>query len=165
MTPLCGRVDQIALVVADLDAAMNGYIGSMGVRFQVFEVDQSNSTFSGSSPQFRIRIAVALAGAGSIELIQPLSGETLYSRHLAAQGPGLHHLGFYVDDLSEARSGLAARGCRLLLEGSIDQLGSFAYFESPELHCIVEPLQLSAAFPLFLAENAQWYSTGPCRIR
>lgn len=155
---LGGHVDQIALIVPDLEAAMDGYIASLNISFHVFEVTEANSAFSGSSPQFRIRIAVALAGLVSIELIQPAAGSTLYSQHLESHGAGLHHMGFYVDNLEKARSGLAARGYRLILEGRINGLGEFAYFEAPDLHCIVEPLHLSAKLPLFLAHNAVLYA-------
>lgn len=157
---LGGRVDQIALLVPDLEAAMDGYVASMNLTFSVFEVTEANSTFSGSSPQFRLRIAVALAGLVSVELIQPAGGTTLHSQHLQSRGPGLHHMGVYVPNLAKAQSGLAARGYRSIMEGKIQELGDFAYFEAPDLHCIVEPLHLSANLPIFLARNAVSYS-GP----
>ena len=58
MTPaaLPGRVDQIAVVVPDLEAAMDGYIASLGVRFGVFEATETTISFSGSSERFRLRI-------------------------------------------------------------------------------------------------------------
>ena len=152
------RVDQIGIVVPDLEAAMDAYIATLGVPFQAFEVNQTNSTFSGSSPEYRIRIAVALAGVLSVELIQPVSGVTLYSKHLESRGPGIHHIGIYVDNLTRARKALAGRGYRPILEGKIRGLGQFAYLEAPDMHCILEPLQLSLNLPQFLAENAKWYS-------
>ena len=160
---LGGHVDQIALLVQDLEAAMDGYVASLNVSFGVFEVTEATSTFSGSSPQFRIRIGVAQAGLMSIELIQPVAGTTLYSKHLETRGPGLHHLGVYVHNLAEAKSGLAARGYRSILEGRIQGLGEFAYFEAPDMHCIVEPLHLSSKLPLFLARNAVRYSVRKSR--
>jgi hypothetical protein len=39
-------------------------------------------------------------GVNLIELIQPVSGTTPYSQHLAQKGPGLHHLGFSATDLA-----------------------------------------------------------------
>src|ERR1041385_2695459 len=66
-----GRVDQLAILVPDLEAAMDAYIANMGVTFGVFEANETTSTFSGSSERFSIRIAVALVGFLSIELIQP----------------------------------------------------------------------------------------------
>ena len=155
---LGGHVDQVALVVPDLEATMDGYIASMNVSFSVFEVSDATSTFSGSSPQYRIRIAVAQAGLTQLELIQPVAGITLYSRHLETRGPGLHHLGIFVTDLAAAKNGLAARGYRSILEGRIPDLAELAYFEAPDLHCIVEPLRLSAKAPLFMARNAKSYT-------
>jgi hypothetical protein len=101
---------------------------------------------------------VALVGLLSVELIQPLSGLTLYSRHLESRGSGLHHMGVYVDDLAKASNSLVQRGYRLILEGEIHGLGRFAYFEAPEMHCILEVLQLSLSLPVFLVENAKVYS-------
>src|SRR5688572_850555 len=49
-----GNLDQLGILVPDLEAAMDGYIASLGVTFQVFEVDESTSAFSGSSSHFRI---------------------------------------------------------------------------------------------------------------
>jgi hypothetical protein len=155
---LNGRVDQFAVLVPDLEAAMDGYIAGMGVPFQFFEVNETTSTFSGSSRKFRIRIAVAQAGVLSIELIQPVSGVTLYSKHLESRGPGIHHMGVYVANLTKTKKAFAGRGYRSILEGQIRGLGKFAYFEAPDLHCTLEALQLSLSLPLFLAGNAKWYS-------
>ena len=152
------RVDQMALLVPDLEDAMDAYIANMRLTFRVFEVDERTSTFSGSSEHFRIRIAVALAGVLSIELIQPVSGSTLYSKHLDSRGPGLHHMGVYVTDLAKARRSFARQRCELLLEGQINGLGKFAYFDVPEMHCILEVLQFSLSLPLFLIQNAAVYS-------
>ncbi|MDX2153731.1 MAG: VOC family protein [Bryobacteraceae bacterium] len=154
---LGGRVDHIGLVVGDLEPAMDGYHAAYRAKFGVFEVDERTSVFSGSSAAYRIRIAVAQVGGVSIELIQPMEGETLYSRFLASRGPGLHHLGTYVTSLARSDKELQRRGYVRLLEGRIRGLGKFGYFEAPELACIVEPLELSLAFPLFLAKRAKWY--------
>jgi hypothetical protein len=152
------RVDQIAVLVPDLETAMDGYIAKLGVTFGVFETNHTISSFSGSSRRFRVRIAVALAGLLSIELIQPVSGVTLYGKHLESRGGGLH---IHVDDLAEAMKSFAGPGYQCILEGHIRGLGEFAYFEAPDLHCIVELLQLSLSFPLFLAKNAKPYSGRP----
>ncbi|MEP7362926.1 MAG: VOC family protein [Acidobacteriota bacterium] len=154
---LPSRVDHIGVVVPQLEPAMDAYIANLGFSFGVFEVDETTSRFSGSSSKFRIRIAFALVGLLTVELIQPVSGATLYSRYLEAHGPGIHHLGVNVDNLAKARKSLTARGYRSILNGSIQGLGKFSYFDAPDLHCIIEPLQLSLTLPLFLAANAKPY--------
>ena len=91
MTAVAGlphsRVDQIGVLVPDLKTAMDAYVATLGAKFRVFEANERNSTFSGSSQEFRLRFAVALVGMLSIELIQPVSGITLHSEHLASRGP------------------------------------------------------------------------------
>ena len=137
---------------------MDGYIANFDVRFHVFDVDQASSSFSGSSSNFQIRFAVAQVGLSSIELIQPLSGRTIYSAHLKKHGSGMHHIGRYVADLPKATSRLKQRGYEVLMEGRIQGLGQFAYFAVPDLHCVIELLQLSRSFPLFLAEKGTIYT-------
>lgn len=157
MPILSANLDQVGILVPDLKSAMDAYVASLGITFQVFEVDQSNSTFSGSSAKFRLRFAVAMKGLSSIELIQPVSGTTIHSDHLESRGAGIHHMGFYVPNLASAKKTLKARGYTARMEGRIRSLGKFAYFEAPDMHCIVEPLQLDLGFPLFLAANATRY--------
>ena len=121
-------------------------------------MDQTSSSFTGSSPTFHLRFAIALIGLSSIELIQPVSGLTIYSEQLKNRGPGIHHIGVYVPDLEAAEQGLQQRGYQPLMQGQIQGLGRFAYFQAPDMHLIVEPLQLSLELPLFLAEHAAWYT-------
>ena len=121
-------------------------------------MDQATSSFSGSSANFQLRFAVALIGLSSIELIQPVSGLTIYSEQLKNRDPGIHHIGVYVPDLEAAEQGLRQRGYRALMQGQIQGLGRFAYFEAPDMHLIIELLQLSLDLPLFLAEHAAWYT-------
>ena len=152
-----GPIDQIGILVPDLEAAMDGYVATLGVTFQVFEVDETTSAFSGSSSHFRIRFGVAQIGLSSLELIQPVSGTTIHSEHLKTRGPGIHHIAIYVPSLTTARKRLERRGYKALMEGRIRRVGKFAYYEAPDMHCIIEPLQLSLGCPLFLAENAKLY--------
>lgn len=151
-------MDQIGIVVPDLKAAMDAYIANLGIAFQVFDVDEKTSVFSGSSASFQIRFAVALVGSSSIELIQPVSGVTIYSDVLKTRGPGIHHMGIYVDDLPQAKKAMEHRGYKARMEGEIHSLGQFSYYDAPDMHCIVELLHLSLALPLFLAENATLYT-------
>jgi len=41
------KVDQLGIVVPELETAMDAYVVNFGVRFQVFEVDDAMSQFSG----------------------------------------------------------------------------------------------------------------------
>ena len=49
-------------------------------------------SLSVGSASFTLRLAIGQLGLNLVELIQPVSGDTLYSRRLDEEGPGLHHL-------------------------------------------------------------------------
>lgn len=136
---------------------MDSWRRNLGLSFRVFEVDETNSRFSGGGTRFKLRFGYGLMGLSAVELIQPLEGETLYSKFLEERGPGFHHLGFLVADLAESKCRLESEGCSLLMEGSIDELGALAYYRVQDGHCIIEPLQLSIELPLFLARRATTY--------
>ena len=57
----------------------------------------------------------------------------------------------------QAVESLSSRGYKKILEGKIDRVSEFAYFDAGEMHCIIEPLHLSSELPLFLAEHGQSY--------
>jgi Glyoxalase/Bleomycin resistance protein/Dioxygenase superfamily len=145
------------IVVSDLNAAMNAFAASLRYTFFAFEVSEGSAALSGSSPQFRLRLAIGQLDLNLIELIQPLSGTTVYSRFLAEHGPGLHHLGYSVPDLDQARKQLTARGYSCLQNGSIQDLVDFSYYDARDLGCIIEPLQLSMDLATFLLQNAHPY--------
>lgn len=147
----------IGIVVSDLESAMDGYQAVLGAAFSVFEADETNSTFSGSSGTYRLRFGIGMAGATTIELIQPAAGVTYYSSYLAQHGPGLHHLAFGVKDIAAARAQLDAQGYTCLMNGSIHGLCSVSYYQAPRLACIIEPIQFSIDLPAFLLKNAKVY--------
>jgi len=147
----------VGVVVSNLGAAMDAYIANFGYTFFHFEVNQRNAQFTGASAAFTLRFGIGQLGASVVELIEPLSGTTLYSQHLAEKGPGLHHLAFSVLDLDAARAALTGRGYNCLQNGNITDLVDFSYYEAAELGCIVEPLSLRCDFPAFLLQNAQPY--------
>jgi hypothetical protein len=147
----------VGIVVTDLEAAMNACIRDFGYSFYQFEVNDGTASLPGSSPTFSLRFGLGQLGVTLIELIQPVSGATIYSKRLADCGPGLHHLAFSTTDLAAARKGFAANGYTSLQNGSIRGLVDFSYYEAQELGCIVDPLQLSCDLAGFLLQNAKPY--------
>ena len=64
-----------------------------------------------------------------IELLQPVRGEGLHVEFLASNGPGLHHLGFLVDDLDDVIAVGAARGFPKLMGSQFGSL-RFCYLDT-----------------------------------
>lgn len=137
---------------------MDAYQATLGSDFSVFETTEDNSSFSGSSAEFRLRFGIGALGRAMVELIEPAAGTTYYSNYLAQHGPGLHHLAFSVLDLKAARSKLDAQGRRCLMSGSIQGLCEVSYYDVPDLACVVEPIQFSMEFPAFILKNAAKYA-------
>jgi hypothetical protein len=84
--------------------------------------------------------------------VKSVRRDTLQAGYLSS--PGSHEL----RTILQKRGKFAGPGYQCILEGRIRGVGKFVYFEALDLHCIVELLQLSLSLPLFLAENAKWYS-------
>ena len=145
------------IVVSDLDDAMKSFIENLGYRFFQFEVNEGNASLSESSATFSLSFGIGQLGLSFVELIQPVSGATLYSRYLDENGPGLHHLGYSALDLGAARKQFASSGYNCLQNGKINGLVEFSYYQAPDLACIVEPLQFSCDFATFLLQNAKPY--------
>jgi len=143
------------IIVSDLDTAMKAFIRDLGYRFYQLEVNEKNSTLSGSSASFALRFGIGQLGLNTIELIQPVAGATLYSQHLAQAGPGLHHLAYSTTDLGAARKQFDARGYACIESGSIRGLVDFTCYNVKEIGCVVEPLQFSCDLFTFLLQNAQ----------
>jgi methylmalonyl-CoA/ethylmalonyl-CoA epimerase len=61
-----------------------------------------------------VKVAFVGAGAGRLELLEPLAAETAVGRFLRRRGPGLHHIAYRVADLQPTLDALAARGVRLI---------------------------------------------------
>ena len=120
------RVLQVGMVVRDLDQALDFYTNTVGWGpFTIFEDDQGiKSDRKGGTPYSgRIRVAVtAWDSKPCLELIQPLSGDNLFSRHLDRHGEGLHHLfAGLVDDLDVVLPELEKQGIRTILYGPVPE--------------------------------------------
>ena len=103
------KLDHIAVVVKDIDKAVNSYTDMFG--FKVVE------RMAGPSNEFT---SVMLAcGDIRVELFQPSKEDTSFSKFLAEKGGGLHHVSFVTDDIVKALETLKARGSKLQNEEPI----------------------------------------------
>lgn len=131
------QVNQIALVVRDLDAAMRHYWELLGVGpWKVYTYGTPlvrDMTYRGKPQEFRMRIALAQVGAMVVELIQPLSDHNIYVEHLDRKGEGLHHVGVFVPSFDRAVADARRQGFSVLQSGrGYGRLGDggFAYLDT-----------------------------------
>jgi catechol 2,3-dioxygenase-like lactoylglutathione lyase family enzyme len=92
--------------------------------------EASTTTYRGRPAGMVAHISLAYAGDLQLELIQPVSGESVHTELLAANGPGLHHICFATDDLDAACVRAEAAGHSVVMRGSMmDGEIEFAYVD------------------------------------
>jgi methylmalonyl-CoA/ethylmalonyl-CoA epimerase len=65
-------------------------------------------------PSEMVKVAVLMAGATRIELLEPTSPDSPIAKFMAKRGPAIHHLAFQVLDCQQQITTLAAAGAPLL---------------------------------------------------
>ena len=124
-------VEQIGVVVADIDRAIEFYSATFGLGpFQVHEVELDGFTYRNQQGKCRLKMALAQSGPIEIELIQVLDGKTPHSEFLREKGEGLHHLRFRVDAFSQLLAQLAEEGIEAEFHQTFPGIASFAYLDS-----------------------------------
>jgi methylmalonyl-CoA/ethylmalonyl-CoA epimerase len=93
-TQLGKRIDHIAIVVQDLDAALDVYCDALGLPLERVEEIPGE--------QVKVAFLPLPEGDGEVELVQPTTDDTGIARYLAKRGEGMHHICFEVDDIQAA---------------------------------------------------------------
>ncbi|MFW6003455.1 MAG: VOC family protein [Halanaeroarchaeum sp.] len=96
------EITQIGIVVRDLDAGMERYAAVLGLTdWEVHRFEPptlTDTTVYGEAQEYSMALALGFLGETMIELIEPLTGESLYTEHLAEHGEGLHHVACFAFD-------------------------------------------------------------------
>jgi methylmalonyl-CoA/ethylmalonyl-CoA epimerase len=99
-------LDHVAILVADLDAAVRLYRDVYGLELAEME----------EVPSEKVRVAIFGHGAGRIELVAPSSPDSPMAKAIEKRGEGLHHVCLEVPDIEKAMTALRAQGAPLLDE-------------------------------------------------
>jgi len=103
------RVNHIAIVVPEIDSALNFWQEALGLQLEHVEEISEQETV----------VAMLPVGESEVELVQPTSETSGMAKYMAKRGPGLHHICFEVDDIEATQSELKAKGLRLINEEPI----------------------------------------------
>jgi methylmalonyl-CoA/ethylmalonyl-CoA epimerase len=117
-------IDHVGIAVEDLDEAVERYRTTLGVepthRERVVEQGVEEVLFA--------------VGGSFVQLLGALGPETPVGRFLASNGPGVHHVGYRVDDIVAALDHLRHEQARLIDEtprrGSRNTLIAFVHPKS-----------------------------------
>lgn len=91
------RLDHVAVVVRDTEAAVQHFSGSLGL-----EVVSSEELL-----EPKVRLTYLDLGNTLLQLVEPLDDSSAVAVALAENGEGLHHLCFAVESVVEAATALA----------------------------------------------------------
>lgn len=130
-------IAQIALVVRDLEETVQHWHRVLGVgpwHFYTYSRPfVPRMTRRGLPADYRMRVALANAGAIRIELIEPIAGDTIYQEFINQHGYGVQHLGILVDDMAAALAQARAAGFTMTQDGAgfgPDGDGHYAYLDT-----------------------------------
>jgi methylmalonyl-CoA/ethylmalonyl-CoA epimerase len=97
-------VHHVAFAVEDLDEAVETYRSLFGAEVELRDTVESQG----------VEAAYLRLGGGRIELVCPLAEDSPVGRFLTRRGPGMHHVGFAVDDVHATVDELASRGAEVI---------------------------------------------------
>lgn len=129
------RMDHVAMVVEDLQAALAFWHDGLGLPLSLAEdvADQEAA------------VAFLPLDGSEVELVRPTTEGSGIARYLQKRGPGIHHVCFEVDNLEAMLERLKAAGVRLIQEEPVTGAGGkqIAFLHPQSTHgVLVELYQL-----------------------
>jgi methylmalonyl-CoA/ethylmalonyl-CoA epimerase len=115
------KIHHVAVVVHSADATLGFYRDQLGLPVTKDAVIEDQG----------VRGVLLAAGAGEIELIEPVRAGTGVARFLESRGEGLHHLCFESDDVAAELAVAKARGLPLIDEAPRPGLAGMIGFLHP----------------------------------
>jgi methylmalonyl-CoA/ethylmalonyl-CoA epimerase len=114
LVPLLRRIDHVGIACRDLDTAIERYRSTFGLEVVSLEVNEEQGVREAMLAVGGVPPAGAGPRPGYVQLLEPLAADTPVGRFLARRGEGLHHVGYGVDDITQALAAIGGRGVRLL---------------------------------------------------
>ncbi len=130
-----GNVVELAIVTSDYRKTMEGLV-RLGIGpWMVYTFSPENvtdQTYRGRPAEFSIKVCFAKSGSMIWELMQPLSGPTIFQEYLDKHGDGLQHVAYDCGDRpwEERIAELGSRGFKLIQSGKWMGRNAFAFFET-----------------------------------
>lgn len=136
---------QIAIVVKDLDKAIDAWSSVLGVKpsrvTETGELEETRMRFMGSPSRGRAKLAFFNLNNIVLELIEPIDGPSTWSEFLGKYGQGLHHIAFDISDKPECIDRIIEGGGSIQQEGMFKG-GRYIYIDAREsLGAIIELLE------------------------
>ena len=133
-----GNAVEIAMVTRDHKRTMEGLCRLGIAPWQVFTFspeNTTNQTYRGRPSPFVMRVCFAQIGSLVWELIEPVSGATIFAEFLDRHGEGLHHVAYDCNNIpfEQRIAEFARRGFPVVQSGSWMGKNHFAFFETEQV--------------------------------
>lgn len=100
------KINHVAIVVQDIDAALNFWEQIFGLKLDHVE----------DVPSQKSKVAFLPLGESEIELVQPTTSDSGLANFLEKRGEGMHHICIEVSDIDATLAELKSKGVRLINE-------------------------------------------------
>jgi methylmalonyl-CoA/ethylmalonyl-CoA epimerase len=98
------KINHVGIAVQSLDEALLFYRDQVGMAVTgVEEVAEQ-----------QVKVAMLQIGEAKIELLEPTAPDSPIARFLEKNGPGMHHLAYEVEDITQAVAKLEQDGVRMI---------------------------------------------------
>jgi catechol 2,3-dioxygenase-like lactoylglutathione lyase family enzyme len=135
LDPGLKRLAQVAIVCRNIEHSAARWAAVLGVELPpVFTTPpglKCRMTFRGAPSDAQAKLAFFHLENISIELIEPLGGDSSWQEGLDRQGESVHHVAFQVEDLEAALAHFARQGMDPIHRGRFGgDDGTFVYLDS-----------------------------------
>ena len=130
-------VTQVAIVCRDIEATSKRWATLLGVNQpQIHTTKPGHEVklmYRGHPSEGQAKLAFINLGQVTLELIQPVGGDTAWKEFLDTHGEGVHHIAFQVADPARTIKAVGEAGMPVVHQGRFDDdSGSYAYIDSAE---------------------------------
>jgi methylmalonyl-CoA/ethylmalonyl-CoA epimerase len=136
------QVLQVCVVVKDIQKSMERYWEVFGIGpWDIYTFQPpglTEPTIRGNPEPYTMKLATAQVGSVQWELIEPLTGPSIYAEFLEEHGEGLHHVACLVDDFDQTVAALEKHDMGILMGGNWKG-ATYAYMDTEKaLGAIIE---------------------------
>ena len=104
--PKAIKINHVAVVVQDMDAALKFWRDALGMELHELRDVPAESS----------QVAFLPLSGSEVELVRPTTDDSGIAKYLAKRGPGMHHICLEIDDIAGMLTQLKSKGVRLINE-------------------------------------------------
>jgi catechol 2,3-dioxygenase-like lactoylglutathione lyase family enzyme len=128
-------VVQVAIVCRDVEATSKRWAAVLGVDPPQISTTKPGHevkvVYRGHPSEGQAKLAFIKLGQVTLELIEPVGGDTSWKQFLDSQGEGVQHIAFQIQDLDRTVKSFDSIGIPILHQGRYDSdTGAYVYVDS-----------------------------------